>query len=125
MGFLRPRVRVLLPGLCIVALSATLWAIADDSANKSGKTKTKQEEAQKYVRPTDPSLYVGSETCKTCHEDMPVKGFFKHFEDSPHFVTTLDTKKGPEWHGCEGCHGPGKAHVDGGGDKTKIFTFKE
>src|SRR5437773_4264038 len=37
---------------------------------------------------------------------------------------TLDTKKGPEWHGCEACHGPGKAHVDGGGDKTKIFTFK-
>jgi DmsE family decaheme c-type cytochrome len=124
MGFLRPRVRVLLPGLCIVALSATLWAIADDSANKSGKTKTKQEEAQKYVRPTDPSLYVGSETCKTCHEDMPAKDFYKNYEGSPHFATTLDTKKGPEWHGCESCHGPGKAHVEGGGDKTKIFTFK-
>jgi len=25
--------------------------------------------------------------------------------------------------GCEGCHGPGKAHVEGGGDKSKIFTF--
>ena len=24
---------------------------------------------------------------------------------------------------CEGCHGPGKAHVDGGGDVTKIFRF--
>ena len=23
---------------------------------------------------------------------------------------------------CEGCHGPGKAHVDGGGDVTKIFN---
>ncbi len=90
------------------------------SDSKSGKTQ-----GAKYARPTDPSLYVGSETCKTCHEDMPVKGFFKHFEDSPHFVTTLDTKKGPEWNGCEACHGPGKAHVDGGGDKTKIFIFKE
>jgi DmsE family decaheme c-type cytochrome len=39
-------------------------------------------------------------------------------------VTTLDAKKGPEWHGCEACHGPGKEHVEGGGDKTKIFTFK-
>ncbi|HXE35026.1 MAG TPA: DmsE family decaheme c-type cytochrome [Verrucomicrobiae bacterium] len=77
-----------------------------------------------YTRPTDPSLYVGSETCKTCHADMPSKDFFQHFEDSPHFVTTLDTKKGPAWQGCEGCHGPGKAHVDGGGDKTKIFTFR-
>jgi DmsE family decaheme c-type cytochrome len=55
---------------------------------------------------------------------MPTKDFFKNFEDTPHFVTTMDTKKGPEWHGCEACHGPGKAHVEGGGDKTKIFTFK-
>ncbi len=27
--------------------------------------------------------------------------------------------------GCEACHGPGKEHVDGGGDKSKIFTFKD
>jgi DmsE family decaheme c-type cytochrome len=26
--------------------------------------------------------------------------------------------------GCETCHGPGKAHVEGGGDKTKIRTFE-
>jgi len=26
-------------------------------------------------------------------------------------------------HGCETCHGPGKAHVDAGGDKTKIISF--
>jgi DmsE family decaheme c-type cytochrome len=37
----------------------------------------------------------------------------------------LESHKGPEWHGCEACHGPGKEHVDGGGDKTKIFTFKD
>jgi DmsE family decaheme c-type cytochrome len=88
------------------------------------KDKTKPSTQEKYVRPTDPSLYVGAETCKTCHEDMPVKGFYKTYESSPHFVTTMDAKRGPEWHGCEACHGPGKAHVEGGGDKTKIFTFK-
>src|SRR5712691_12929219 len=68
--------------------------------------------------------YVGADVCKTCHEDMPSKGFYKNYEDSPHFVTTLDTKKGPQWHGCEACHGPGKEHVEGGGDKSKIFTSK-
>lgn len=62
--------------------------------------------------------YVGAETCKTCHEDV-----FKNFETTPHFKTTL-TKRGPEWQGCEACHGPGKAHVESGGDKTKIFIFK-
>ena len=132
MSFLRARVPLLLAGLWIVALlSVAMWgaaAAADDSnsksANKSGKSKPKQEAALKYTRATDASLYVGTETCKTCHEDMPSKDFYKNYEASPHFVTTLDTKKGPEWHGCESCHGPGKAHVEGGGDKTKIFSFK-
>ncbi|HEX4541757.1 MAG TPA: hypothetical protein VH114_01220, partial [Candidatus Acidoferrum sp.] len=79
---------------------------------KAAKSPEKGNQTAAYQRPTDPSLYVGSETCKTCHEDMPVKGFFKSYEDSPHYVTTLDTKRGPEWHGCEACHGPGKEHVE-------------
>ena len=66
----------------------------------------------------DASQYVGSDTCKTCHEDI-----YKNFETTPHWKTTLN-KKGPEWQGCEGCHGPGAEHVAGGGDKSKIFTFK-
>jgi hypothetical protein len=88
-----------------------------------GKDKDKQAGQSKYQPSTDPSQYVGVEVCKTCHEDMPSKDFYKNYEDSRHFVTTLDTKKGPEWHGCEACHGPGKEHVEGGGDKSKIFTF--
>jgi DmsE family decaheme c-type cytochrome len=107
--------------LTILALlglvAATVMAAAADKSKPGAQEK-------KYARPTDPSLYVGEETCKTCHEDMPSKDFYKTYEASPHFVTTMDTKKGPEWHGCEACHGPGKAHVEGGGDKTKIFTFK-
>ena len=40
---------------------------------------------------------------------------------------TIRTAKLAEMHGgagvtCEGCHGAGKAHVDGGGDITKIFN---
>jgi len=88
-------------------------------------TPGSKAESSSKGQAADSSDYVGSDTCKTCHEDMPAKGFFKHFEDSPHFQTTLDTKKGPEWHGCEACHGPGKAHVEGGGDKTKIFRFEQ
>lgn len=63
--------------------------------------------------------YVGSETCKVCHEDL-----FNGFAKTPHYKTTLDTKRGPAFQGCEACHGPGAAHVAGGGDVTKIFTFK-
>ena len=64
--------------------------------------------------------YVGAETCKTCHEDL-----YNNWEKTPHWKTTLDTKDGPSHQGCEGCHGPGLAHVEGGGDKTKIFIFKD
>lgn len=65
------------------------------------------------------SEYVGAETCKTCHEDI-----YNNWAKTPHWKTTLNTKGGPSKQGCEGCHGPGKAHVEGGGDITKIFTFK-
>ena len=35
-----------------------------------------------------------------------------------------DAPHGAPRKGCEGCHGPGKAHVEAGGDKTKIKVFK-
>jgi DmsE family decaheme c-type cytochrome len=60
-------------------------------------------------QPGHPAGYVGTETCATCHEDMVTA-----FKRTPHVNSTL---------GCEGCHGPGQAHVDGGGDKTKIVSF--
>jgi DmsE family decaheme c-type cytochrome len=101
----------------LLPMAVTAWAAPHKN---TAKTIPATEQTKKYVRPTDPSLYVGAETCKTCHEDI-----FKNYETTPHFVTTLDSGKGPEWHGCEACHGPGKAHVEGGGDKSKIFTFKD
>jgi len=119
--FLSACIGVLAVGCVITACPAA----RGQAKEKSGKDKTaKTAQVSSYQRVTDPAQYVGTETCKTCHEDMPSKGFFKGYEDSPHYVTTLDTKKGPEWHGCEACHGPGKEHVEGGGDKSKIFTFK-
>jgi DmsE family decaheme c-type cytochrome len=59
--------------------------------------------------------YAGTDTCKTCHADL----YDKSFERTPHFKTTLEGG-----HGCESCHGPGTAHVEGGGDVSKIVSFK-
>lgn len=109
----------------VFLLSAEVVPVRSGAAShRQDQSKNQPDLRKKYVRPTDPALYVGPDACAACHDEIA-----KKFETSPHFVTTMEGKleghKGPEWHGCEACHGPGKEHVDGGGDKTKIFTFKD
>lgn len=60
--------------------------------------------------------YVGSETCETCHEDT-VKNFGSNIHNRVKKWEVVGEI--PQW-GCEACHGPGGAHVDGDGDVTKI-----
>ena len=102
--------RLRLSGMAMAALLAVVPFAAADSANK-GK-----------LPPADPvkdvASYTGSDTCKACHEDL-----FKNFENTRHWKTTLNKSGGAAWQGCEACHGPGKAHVEAGGDKAKIFSF--
>ena len=62
-----------------------------------------------------PADFVGGETCATCHEEVS-----KKFADNPH--TKMAEMHGSTGITCENCHGAGKAHVDGGGDVTKIFN---
>ena len=58
--------------------------------------------------------YVGSDTCITCHAEIG-----KNFANNPH--SKLALKHSGKGITCESCHGPGQAHVEGGGDITKIF----
>jgi predicted CXXCH cytochrome family protein len=64
------------------------------------------------------SDYVGSDACKDCHEEQ-----FKSFLKTAHARLSKANWKS-ERQGCESCHGPGKPHIEGGGDKTKIRTFE-
>jgi DmsE family decaheme c-type cytochrome len=50
-----------------------------------------------------PGDYVGSATCTTCHDQSA-------------------RQHGKLGVGCETCHGAGKAHVQGSGDKARIFN---
>jgi DmsE family decaheme c-type cytochrome len=59
--------------------------------------------------------FVGQDTCATCHDEVA-----KGFADNPH--TKMVQMHGGNGVTCENCHGAGKAHVDGGGDVTKIFN---
>jgi len=59
--------------------------------------------------------YVGSEVCKACHSDIWV-----NFYKNPHYKSIAAGTLPPESTGCEGCHGPGKGHVEARGGKTTI-----
>jgi DmsE family decaheme c-type cytochrome len=76
-----------------------------------------QQAATSSLKTTEnPADYVGAETCALCHEPE-VKGFI----NNPH--TKLALEHGGKGVTCESCHGPAKAHVESGGDASKIFQF--
>ncbi len=65
---------------------------------------------------TPPSSgYVGSDACKSCHQDI-----WFNFYKNPHFKSIASGKEPPERTGCEGCHGPGQGHVQAGGGRNTI-----
>jgi predicted CXXCH cytochrome family protein len=111
-------IRLIVPilfALCLAGFAPASQANQD----KNTVPARPMAQAEKVVsaRPSDPNLYAGSETCATCHEDIG-----KSHEKSPHAKTELS--KNAAFKGCEGCHGPGKAHAEGGGDTTTIVSFK-
>jgi hypothetical protein len=62
--------------------------------------------------------FAGQETCVLCHADIA-----KKFSSNPHSALAL--LHGGKGVTCEGCHGPGAAHVASGGDPTKILQLSK
>lgn len=56
--------------------------------------------------------------CRACHPAI-----YANFYRNAHSKTLVDERVKFEQKGCESCHGPGKAHAEAKGDKTKIVAF--
>jgi predicted CXXCH cytochrome family protein len=104
-----------------VILWATSGSFSQSKQPQQSKSSTPNQSEpflpaqEKY----DPDQYAGSETCQACHEDQ-----FKYFSKTAHsHLVNVSSWKGKVV-GCESCHGPGKAHVESGGDKSLIRSFK-
>jgi DmsE family decaheme c-type cytochrome len=82
-----------------------------------GQQPTQSPEASKAAAPAQPepakpAEYVGSETCKACHEEI-----FNNLQKTPHSAIESGSQPsltGKGWKGrsCESCHGPGSKHAD-------------
>lgn len=67
----------------------------------------------------DDRQYVGSETCKVCHQEQ-----YQRFKNTRMGKIVLNGPRSDlESRGCEACHGPGLKHAESRGDKAAIIRF--
>jgi DmsE family decaheme c-type cytochrome len=110
----RHRVTGLLLSAMSVCSAAIVMAVAGGPAG-APQTPTPAVPAQAPAAPAQANGYAGEETCLTCHEEQAYAGTRHGLKSIPRSPAAT--------HGCESCHGPGQAHVDGGGDATKIVNL--
>lgn len=84
--------------LSIFVAVVLLWSIRTIAAQEP-KTESK---------PSADSDYVGSEKCAECHEEES-----KSISKTPHGGKPFAMRS---TYGCETCHGPGRKHVESGGE---------
>jgi len=100
---------------CLPILSATIAVLIVIVASSPYSSAQKNYKSwgvggfTKYV--TIPgATRAGSEKCAACHADLISN--YRH---------AFHAQQGIE---CEDCHGAGSSHIDGGGDVTKIVSFR-
>jgi DmsE family decaheme c-type cytochrome len=110
--------RVYMCVVLLLVLPGIVRAIPRQAPSGSKPVAAKPVAPTEKVAASDGSEFVGAETCATCHSEVA-----KKFDTNIHaHLALLHGGKGVT---CESCHGPGKAHVEAGGDVTKIFQFSK
>ena len=97
--------------VCLMLLLGSTLLYTSAMAAPARNDKVAGAQAAKAVQ----GDFVGADVCATCHQEVA-----KGFANNPH--ARLAEMHGGAGVTCEGCHGAGKAHVEGGGDISKIFN---
>lgn len=92
-------------------------------AGKSSSSKARAEKPdpainqinQKFAQ-AKPEDYIGDAACVECHSTKS-----HSFNQSAHFAFMTDPRLPLAQRGCEGCHGPGKAHQDN--PEVELISF--
>jgi len=101
--------------MCLVCSSLLLGCCLVQGQTAKPQAQTVPPEGSKALTGAAGGQYADNEVCQGCHQEV----WEKHFAGTPHAALL----KGGQ-HGCQSCHGPAQAHVDGGGDVTKIIRFE-
>ncbi len=97
--------------LFILLSVSTIFGLATVRAESH---EQRAEDATQEPTSAAPSDFVGSSACVTCHKEVTGE-----YSSNPHFRHDHNGKSTT----CESCHGPGRKHVESGGDGAKIFAF--
>ena len=81
-------------------LFAFQGAVRGQAKQKAPKSAAKATADKSTSQPPPDAQYLGSETCKACHEDI-----YNGWEKTPHWKTTLDTKGGPSFRDAKAAMG--------------------
>lgn len=105
--------------LGIFSLVLFVWILTANTSQATGIINDSAFETGLVLELGQQDDLVGSETCKACHEVQ-----FKSIEKTVHGKLDHSSRLMNRTQSCESCHGPGKEHVENGGDKSKIVSFK-
>jgi DmsE family decaheme c-type cytochrome len=110
--------------LILVLVAAALALVGTAGPRNKSSSKTPKAKKSEYKLSQAPQAgkaedYVGGDACFACHDIETA------FKKNPHYSDWDNTDKPWSERGCESCHGPGREHIEAGGDVEKIFNYKK
>ncbi len=90
--------------LIMFSVLVLVWVFSSAFSRALGVSVDKDSTGPALMANVSADDYVGSESCKECHEDQ-----FKKFNRTKHAKLKEVASWKDKVQGCESCHGPGKA----------------